>query len=128
MGIKRDFFTKPIVVPITLLNNRHNEDGSVSQERMKITFTLRREKYREVVENAIASILNADMIDDFRLHQFCNLLIEAPAGFDDFPNDGRELRERARDYFSGEEFEPLIRAVMVFYEQSTSLFETPRSV
>jgi hypothetical protein len=129
MGIDKNFFSKPIPVPITFLKNTVNEKGEVIQEKVTMLFLLRREKNKEATEYAIASILgNGANAEELKLAHFCNLLIEAPTGFDDFPDDDRELKERAKEYFSGEQYEPLIRAIMIFYEQSTTPLEAYRSV
>lgn len=128
MGLTRDFFEQPIPVPITLLKNTVSDDKVVSQEKINMVFLLRREKNHEATEAAIASIVgNGANSAEVKLARFCNLLIEEPTGIDDFPKDERELKERAKDYFTGEQYEGLIRAIMIFYEQSTTPLEAYRS-
>lgn len=124
MGINRSFFEQPIPVPITLLKNTVNPDNTVSQEKVATLFILRREKNSEATQYAIASILgNGSNSAELKLAQFCNLLIADPIGYDDFPKDERELKERAKDYFGGEQYQGLIRAIMLFYERSTTPLE-----
>lgn len=128
MGLTRDFFEQPIPVPITLLKNTVDDNGDVSQEKVKLLFYLRREKNREQTEYAIASILgNGKNADELKLAQFCNLLVAEPTGFDDFPKEG-DLKDRAMEYFSGEQWQPLIRAIIIFYEQSTTPLEAYRGI
>ncbi len=128
MGITKDFFTQPVVIPITLIRNEPQEDGTISQSNVRLLFTLRREKHAEMTQAAIASVLGTGTMAEIKLQQFCNLLTVEPSGLDDFPGDERELRERAKEYFSGDNFESLVRTIMLFYEQSTTPLEAYRSV
>lgn len=126
MGITRNFFLKPICVPITLLENHVNEDGTVTQEQVQLLFELKRETNSDATQIAIANVLGSASHSELRLTRFSNLLLEV-SGFDDFPDDSREMRVRAVEFFAGEHFEGLISAVMIFYDQATIPLEAYRS-
>lgn len=129
MGITKDFFSKPVVIPITLIENIINEEtGEIEQSKIRLLFTLRRETHAEATEAAVQSVLQPETIGEVRFKQFCNLLQCEPSGFDDFPKDERPLRDRAKEYFTGDQYEPMIRTIMLFYEQATTPLEAYRSV
>lgn len=117
MGLTRDFFSQPIVIPCTILNSQLLE-GELSQVQEKLFFKLRRETNSDSAAAAMASIIGLNGSPELRFTRFCNLLAEPPMGFEDFPMDDKPLSERASEYFAGAEFEPIVRAVMIFYDRA----------
>lgn len=117
MAINRDFFSKPIVIPCTVLNSELLE-GQLSQVQEKLYFTLRREKSADSTGSSIVALVEGQSLEAIRFTRFCNLLTQPPVGFDDFPTDARHISERAKEYFASDDFEPIIRAVMIFYDRA----------
>jgi hypothetical protein len=73
MGLNKDFFTKPILVPCTLSKTIVNENGDVSTTEEKMLFSLRREKQGEADSLAKEAILNTVPEREIRLARFCGL-------------------------------------------------------
>src|SRR5689334_7727917 len=109
MGISRDFFSKPIPIPIRLIDNTVNDDNTVNQKDVNILFYLSRETNKQRGEYEMAKLVNIGKESEVRLARFANLLTDPPEGRTDFRtefegfSEGEEpLKERALEYFAGE--------------------------
>lgn len=115
MGITKTFFSKPIIVPITL-RQTVREGGEVKEVEYQAIFTLNRETVGQRNDLQVAASL-FDSADN--LARFCRMLACEPEGFDDFPkNKKRSLEERALEYFSGGGWDSLINYVVLEVERA----------
>jgi hypothetical protein len=115
MGIKKSFFSEPIIVPVTLRQTVRTK-GKVEEVEYPAIFTLNRETVGQRNEVSVAASLfsSAD-----NLARFCKMLACEPEGFDDFPkNKKQSLEERALEYFSGGGWDSLIQYVVMEVERA----------
>jgi hypothetical protein len=114
MGIKKSFFSEPIIVPVTL-RRTVREKGKVEEVEYPTIFTLNRETVGQRNEVTVAASLfsSAD-----NLARFCRMLATEPEGFDDFPKGKKPLEERALEYFSGGGWDSLIQYVVMEVERA----------
>jgi hypothetical protein len=114
MYLDRDFFTKPIVVPVTFRRSVITETGVDTQDH-QIIFEMNRESVTDKNISAVAASLFNDA-DNYR--KFCRLLAEEPKGLPDFPKDERTLEDRALWYFAPEGYKDLILHVVMEVERA----------
>jgi hypothetical protein len=62
------------------------------------------------------------------LERFCLLLDQPPAGFGDFPQNGKSVYENAREYFGDTRMESIVSNALVLYNRAVSPQELFRSV
>lgn len=119
MGITKAFFSAPIIVPFTFRQRVKTENG-IEDRDFPVLFTFNRESVGQQNHLNIATSLFNDS-DNFE--RFCRQLATEPEGIDDFPNDGRSLYERARDYFAGGDYMELIRYAVLEVERAQKPLE-----
>lgn len=117
MGLTKNFFTAPVILPITFRANVETKNG-IETVDYPVVLRVNRESVgqRNGIEVA-ASLLN----DSDNLERFCKLLASDPEGIDDFPKapeDDRPLEIRAREYFAGPVYTELINYVVLEVERA----------
>src|SRR5690242_15143061 len=114
LGLTRDFFTKPIVVPVTF-REYIPKGRRVNTRDHLIVFEMRRETVAEINSRAVAACLFSDS-DNYK--RFCRMLAKEPEGIIDFPKEGGTLEERALEYFAPEGYRDLIQHVVMEVERA----------
>jgi hypothetical protein len=114
MGLTRDFFTKPIIVPVTFRFSVPTKKGVTTKDFL-IIFEMIRETVEQKNSQAVASSLFSDSNN---FDRFCKQLAKEPQGIDDFPKGDSPLEERAREYFAPEGYRDLIQHVVMEVERA----------
>lgn len=124
MGLTRDFFTSPILVPVTLRRTVEKEGGFETVD-YQVIFKMNRESVAD--KNNLA--ISASLFDSQNnLARFCKQLDTEPKGIEDFPTGDKPLQERALEYFAPEGYADLIQYVLMEVERAQKPLEFFRGV